>query len=269
LFDKSSFAMLRYAQKHTVSHTNGNFFGVNVQYHVFLQGKQLGPYDKRTIVGMRIKKTLTNADVLIDEHDQQISVGQLLGKRSRPARLDMDIGSSAFDALQSGAYSPVVGIFTVPRMQVSKGLRDVPRFVGAVQARVHTDLLRLAGTSRALFKRKEGRVKLPFGQILRVQQLGANLALWVRTDARLNAQLEGAPSITLMLQSADDVKALLAAVPEQVERVQTPAAGTVRGGGSAFAKQWPLSNDARAGVMLVGALGAVLAVFVALLFFRR
>jgi len=29
-------------------------------YHVLLEGRKVGPYDRRTIVGMRIKKTLTS-----------------------------------------------------------------------------------------------------------------------------------------------------------------------------------------------------------------
>ena len=251
--------MLRYAYRHTVSHTNGNFFEVNVQYHVFLQGKQLGPYDKRTIVGMRIKKTLTNAEVLIDELGQQITVGALLGQRSRPAGLGLDIGSSAFDSLQSGAYSPVVGVFQAQRMLLSKGLRDVPRFVGAVQARVHTDLLRLEGSSRQFFKRKAGRVKLAFGSIVRVQQLGANVALWLRTDARLDAQLYGAPSITLMLKGADDAKALMAALPAQIERGQSQAAVQLP------ARKWGMSAETKWWMLLPATVGVVLAVCVALL----
>ena len=259
--------MLRCKVRHTVLHTNGNFFEVNVQYHVFLQGKQLGPYDKRTIVGMRIKKTLTNADVLIDADGQQITVGQLLGQRSRPASLDLDIGSSAFDALQSGAYSPVVGVFLVQRMLLSKGVRDVPRFVGAVQARVHTDLLRLEGTSRQRFKRKAGRVKLPFGQILRAQQQAANVALWLRTDARLDAHLRGAPSITLMLQTAEDAKALISALPDQVELVDSPVDNKAMD--SKPVKKWSMSPNAWVGTFVGISVGVVLAVLVTLLFFRR
>jgi hypothetical protein len=237
-----------------------------VQYHVFLQGKQLGPYDKRTIVGMRIKKTLTNADVLIDANGQQITVGQLLGQRSRPASLELDIGSSAFDALQSGAYSPVVGMFVVQRMTLSRGLRDVPRFVGAVQARVHTDLLRLEGTSRQLFKRKAGRVKLPFSQMVRAQQQVANVALWLRTDARLDAHLRGAPSITLMLQTAEDAKALISALAVQVELVEHPA--DIKAIGSKHAKKWSISPNTLVGTFVAVAVCVVLAVLVFILFFR-
>ncbi len=252
--------MLRYESRHPVSHTNGNFFEVNVQYHVFLQGKQLGPYDKRTIVGMRIKNTLSNSDLLIDAHGQQITVGQLLGQRSRPASLDL--GASAFDAQQSGAYSPVVGLFTAQRMRLSKGLREMPRFVGPVQVRAHTDLLRLEGSSRKLLKRKAGRVKLPFGQIVRAEQRAANVSLWVRSDTRLGT----APSITLMLHSTDDAKALMEILPEQMDHVQHLGASLAAGAG--YAKKWPLDASSRLGQMLLAALGAALVLILALTLWR-
>ena len=233
-----------------------------MQYHVFLQGKQLGPYDQRTIVGMRIKKTLSNGDVLIDQYGGQTTVGQLLGKTSKNEGAGLDLGNSVFDTLQTGAYSPVVGLFMARHMHRSKGLVEVPAFVGGVQARAHTDLLRLAGVRRTLFKRKEGRVKIPFGQILRVQQQGAQLALWVRTDTRQT----GAPSITLEMHSADDAKALLAALPDSTGReIPDPAAASTpnrQPKPAAMQAWWPV-------VGMVGLVGLVLAIFVVIMIFRR
>ena len=47
-------------------------------YHVLLEGRRIGPYDRRTIVGMRIKKTLTSAHVVVAGNGQQFTVGDLV-----------------------------------------------------------------------------------------------------------------------------------------------------------------------------------------------
>ena len=47
----------------------------NARYHVLLEGRRVGPYDRRTIVGMRIKKALTSADVLVTAEGGQLTVG--------------------------------------------------------------------------------------------------------------------------------------------------------------------------------------------------
>ena len=45
-------------------------------YHVVLeQGRTLGPFDRRTIVGMRIKKALTSKHVLVDSAGTRLTVG--------------------------------------------------------------------------------------------------------------------------------------------------------------------------------------------------
>ena len=56
----------------------------------------MGPYDRRTIVGLRIKKTLSSAHQLEASDGSRLTVAELLG---RPAP------SEDFDSLHSGAYS--------------------------------------------------------------------------------------------------------------------------------------------------------------------
>ena len=34
-------------------------------YHVLLDGRRVGPYDRRTIVGMKVRKTLSSKHVLV------------------------------------------------------------------------------------------------------------------------------------------------------------------------------------------------------------
>ena len=54
----------------------------NPVYHVVLEGRTIGPYDRRTIVGMRIKKTLTSEHTVVTADGVQLTVGDLLKSRN-------------------------------------------------------------------------------------------------------------------------------------------------------------------------------------------
>src|SRR4029453_7832312 len=51
-------------------------------YHVLLEGRTVGPYDRRTIVGMRIKKALASDHVLIGADGDRLTVADLIHRRS-------------------------------------------------------------------------------------------------------------------------------------------------------------------------------------------
>ena len=70
----------------------------NPVYHVVLEGRTIGPYDRRTIVGMRIKKTLTSDHVLIDSGGAQLTVADLIGRKPR---------SNDFHPNRTGGFSLV------------------------------------------------------------------------------------------------------------------------------------------------------------------
>ena len=50
----------------------------NPVYHVLLEGRKVGPYDRRTIVGMRVKKTLDSKSVLLGSDGTRITVADLV-----------------------------------------------------------------------------------------------------------------------------------------------------------------------------------------------
>ena len=50
----------------------------NPVYHVLLDGRTVGPYDRRTIVGMRVKKTLGSDHVLVGADGARTTVGALV-----------------------------------------------------------------------------------------------------------------------------------------------------------------------------------------------
>lgn len=141
-------------------------------FHVVLEGRKVGPYDRRTIVGMRIRKTLTSDHVLIDSDGVQLTVADLIGRKPR---------SNDFNPNRTGGFSIVQATYPASLAGVQgKGL-EIPKFRGEVEARVQTEVLRIAGRYRKFIGWKEDRVKLPLQDIVHARVKASQLDLWLRT----------------------------------------------------------------------------------------
>ena len=144
-------------------------------YRVVLEGVQVGPYDRRTIVGMRIKKTLTSDHVLIGPDGVQLTVRDLI--RRRPP--------TSFNAERSGSYSVIRGTCSASLVQATGRSIEVPRFRGEIEVRVQADgVLRLAGRFRRGLGWKEGRVKIPLKDVAHVRVQGSQVELGLRGEAQ-------------------------------------------------------------------------------------
>ena len=71
-------------------------------YYLMLDGRRMGPYDVKTIVGMRIKKTLASDQVLMDHQGGRLTVGELVARHR----------ARKFEPQQSGSMSLVLAAFT-------------------------------------------------------------------------------------------------------------------------------------------------------------
>jgi hypothetical protein len=56
------------------------------RYSLFVNGKPLGPYERRMIVGMRVKKIVTDEQVVLRDDGLEMSVAQLLQDRDEATR---------------------------------------------------------------------------------------------------------------------------------------------------------------------------------------
>lgn len=139
-------------------------------YHVLLDGRKVGPYDRRTVIGMRIKKTLTSDHVLIGTDGSQLTVGKLIGQ---PA-------PKPFNADRSGSFSLVHATFTASVLDIEGRGLAIPRFKGEVEARVQADVLRISGRFRHGLRWKEGRVKIPLKDVVHARVTGSQVRLWLR-----------------------------------------------------------------------------------------
>ena len=141
-------------------------------YRVLLQGRDVGPYDRRTIVGMRIKKALTSEDVLLASDGSRMTVADLL--RTRPRE--------QFQPNRTTSYSLVQATYSASVMEVQGKGHAIPAFRGEVEARIQTDVLRIAGRFRQGFGWKEDRIKLPLKDIVHARVRGTLVDLWLRAE---------------------------------------------------------------------------------------
>jgi hypothetical protein len=141
------------------------------RFHVVLHGRKVGPYDRRTIVGMRIKGALASAHVLIDADGNQLTVADLIGRKPR---------SNDFQPNRTSAHSTVRAIYPASLGGVSGQGHGIPPFQGEVEARVQNDALRIAGRFRKGFGWKEDRVKLALKDIVHARVRGSEVELGVQ-----------------------------------------------------------------------------------------
>jgi hypothetical protein len=139
-------------------------------YHVLHDGRRMGPYDRRTIVGLRIKKTLTSEHLLEASDGSRLTVAELVGGQPQPE----------FDAMRSGSYTSARFTCSATFVECERGAVEIPAFNGEVQVRAHPDMLRIAGMCRTGPALKEARVKLPVKNIVHVRAEGSRLELWLR-----------------------------------------------------------------------------------------
>ncbi|GAC1601425.1 MAG: hypothetical protein NVS3B2_04300 [Ramlibacter sp.] len=139
-------------------------------YHVLHDGRRMGPYDRRTIVGLRIRKTLTSEHQLEASDGSRLTVAELVGGQPQPQ----------FNAMRSGSYTSARFTCSASLVECEPGAVDIPAFRGEVQVRAHPDMLRIAGMCRTGPAMKEARVKLPVRDIVHVRAEGSRLDLWLR-----------------------------------------------------------------------------------------
>jgi hypothetical protein len=201
----------------------------NPVYHVVLEGRTLGPYDRRTIVGMRIRKTLASDNQLVGADGARLTVGELV--RGQPP--DPPFQPSRGEG--SASYSVVQGTHAASLLEVQGKGYEIPPFKGEIEVRVQTKVLRIAGRFREGLAWKEDRIKFPLEDIAHARLRGSVVDLWVRTAAAK----EGMQRLTLEMFTPE-------AAGELTEKLthtapwpgSEPLAGRAKGGGGLHPMLW-------------------------------
>lgn len=158
----------------------------NPVYHVMLEGRKVGPYDRRTIVGMKVKKTLNSQSVLLGVDGVKTTVGELMRDRQAPESGFAPSGNSRPSGGTS--YSVVQGIHNATLLEIEGEGHAIPPFKGEIEVRVQTKVLRLSGRFRDGLGWKEDRVKFPLQDVAHARLRGSVVDVWVRATERPGMQ---------------------------------------------------------------------------------
>lgn len=166
------------------------------RYSVLIQGRKVGPFDRRTIVGMRVKKMLEDEHVVVRSDGLQMNVGELLADR-----FEMADHFAAQESQQASAQMQAAsGIWPTFLVDFGGGLRaGALGFIGKGEMRYQGDLLRMTGRRRSgLVGTSEERIKLPLSGIARVDYQGVQVHLHLRPDQPFDEARKGVPAVVTL-----------------------------------------------------------------------
>lgn len=159
----------------------------NRLYHVVHEGRRLGPFNRRTIVGMKVKKALAASDVLVGADGAQLTVAELVRQGQAPDA-GFVLSSDARPAPGSATHSVVRGIYAATLLEGEAGGLRVPPFQGQLEVRVQTQVLRISGRFREGLGWREDRIKFPLQDIAHARLRGTVVDLWVRAPGQAALQ---------------------------------------------------------------------------------
>jgi hypothetical protein len=218
-------------------------------FHLVLEGRKVGPYNRRTIVGMRIKKTLDSDHVLIDGAGNQLTVADLIGRDPR---------AGEFNPNRSQGLSVVQATYPAGLIEVDGCALGIPAYRGEMELRVQSDVLRITGRFRRRFGWKESRVKLPLRDIRHARVRGSQVEIWLQAQGA-----EGLHRVALELFSPNAANELLGWMPYAAPWTQPDPPAS-----RAAAKAGPFAHHHVLWVS-VGSISAVVGVILTVLVLRR
>jgi hypothetical protein len=188
---------------HPLMRTDSGFL---YSYRILLNDKQVGPYDRRTIVGMRIKKLLGKNVALLRSDGLPMTVAQLMMDRFEMA--------DAVGGVHHPAGAPASGLWPTFAVDFGGGWRGAGAlgFVGKGELRFQGDVLRLSGQRKGrLFSSKQERMKLPMNTIASAQANAKDACVLelVAKPEQAFSQTIGQRPVQLRLDDMDAVIELL------------------------------------------------------------
>jgi hypothetical protein len=187
-------------------------------YHLVLDGRRLGPYDRRTIVGMRVRKTLTSGHMLEATDGARLSVAELLHGTlpatppAPPAPAPAPAAEEAAAPARIGrSYSVIQAVHPADLLQVQGRGYAIPAFRGEIELRVQTRALRIAGRFRDALAWKDDRIKIPLADIVHARLQGSVVELGVRPPSG-----DGEQRLRLDLRTPEAARELVEGLPHAV-----------------------------------------------------
>jgi hypothetical protein len=166
------------------------------KYSLFVNGKSLGPYERRMIVGMRVKDIVTD-DQIVFRHDGLVmTVAQLLEDRQEAARPAKSAKEGSDSIQESVMGAPSSGMW--PQFNVRFGGGPMKPgalgFNGLGQISYQGDILKVRGNRRnknlGMSKQEEN---LPVKAIVSSLVDGTFVELFLQPGLSFNESIEGIP----------------------------------------------------------------------------
>jgi hypothetical protein len=176
------------------------------RYHLLVGDRQLGPYDRKTIVGMRIKKLIDDNLKVKRSDSHWMSVAQLIADRFEMA--------DAESLHKHEVSPPASGIWPTFLMDCGGNFMKPGAFgfIGKGELRFQGDFLRLTANRKSGFmSTKQDRVKLPLVALAAAYALEGQdkvLALRFKADQLIDGQTVH-PPVQVQLDDGYAVKELL------------------------------------------------------------
>jgi hypothetical protein len=218
-------------------------------YHVLLDGRTVGPYDRRTILGMRIKHMLTGDHLLVTPDGARLTVRDLIGVTSEGG------AEPAGDLDEPGAQAASTGML----VDCGRGGFAVPRFQGEVEVRVQREVLRLAGRYRRALRWRDGRVKLPLKDVVYARGKGPRTDIWLQAAGA--SKLQRLALYMFTSEAADELAARLAPAADAAHPALVAAKAAAAGE--------PPPSSVRVLAVAIGGVAIVVALVLLVLLYRR
>jgi hypothetical protein len=187
-------------------------------YRLLLENKQVGPFDRRTIVGMRIKKLVPKDTSVLRSDGLLMTVAQLLADKSERANPQTGQLNSDLAPLPSDLWPTFLVHFG------GGGIRTgALGFVGKGELRFQGDVLHLSGQRAnskwgSLLGSKHERIKIAVTDIAAIAAIAntAQLLLTLRVGHPLAGGFGKNHDSVLTLDDADAVQELIELVRASV-----------------------------------------------------
>jgi hypothetical protein len=176
------------------------------RYHLLIGDRQLGPYDRRTIVGMHIKKLIDHNLPVRRSDGHQMTVAQLQADRFEMADAE---------SLHKQAVSPPAsGIWPTFLMNCGGSLMrpGALGFIGRGELRFQGDFLRLTANRKSgLIATRQERTRLPLTALIsaKAHPKQANVIVLLLKPAHRVEGVVGNTPAAIQLDDTEAVKELL------------------------------------------------------------
>ena len=170
------------------------------KYALLVDGRKVGPFDRRTVIGMLVKKLVEDHHILIRSDSLQMTVAELVADRfemaDAPIRgvLPGEPPAPPPAANASGLWPSFIVNFGGGALR-----SGAFGFSGIGEMRYQGDFLRMTGRQRTgLISKTDERIKLQMDSIKEVRYMGTAVEFWLKPLQPFEESKRGQPATVIL-----------------------------------------------------------------------